>query len=73
VTVPDPVPDFVTIKLYAVVAAVDVDVLKAAVTDVAAVIVTVQVSVPEHPPPDQPEKVDPLFAEAARATDVPDS
>ena len=48
-TVPDPLPVFVTVKLYAVVAAVDVDVLKAAVTDFASVIVTVQVSVPEHP------------------------
>ena len=39
-TVPDPVPDFVTVKLYAFVA-------KDAVTEVAAVIVTVQVPVPE--------------------------
>ena len=64
--VPVPVPDFVTVKLYTVVA-------KDAVTDVAAFIVTVQVPVPEHPPPDQPEKVEPLAADAARATDVPDS
>jgi len=69
VTVPVPVPDFVTVKLYTDVAEV---VAKVAVTDVAAVIVTVQVPVPEHPP-DQPEKVDPLVAEAAKATDVPDS
>ena len=66
VTVPVPVPGFVTVKLYAVVA-------KVAVTDVAAFIVTVQVPVPEHPPPDQPEKVDPLVAEAAKVTDFPDS
>jgi len=66
VTVPDPVPDSLTVKLYTVVA-------KDAVTVVAAAIVTVQVPVPEHPPPDQPEKTDPLVAEAARATDVPDS
>ena len=65
VTVPAPVTDFVTAKLYTGV--------KVAATDVAAVIVTVQVPVPEHPPPDQPEKVDPLFAKAAKATDVPDS
>ena len=67
-TVPDPVPDFVTVKLYAV----DVDVLKAAVIDFAAVIVTVQVPVPEHPP-DQPEKVDPLFAAVAKVIAFPDS
>jgi hypothetical protein len=66
VTVPDPVPDFVTVKLYT-------DVANVAVTDVAAFIVTVQVPVPEQPPPDQPEKVDPLFAKAVKATDVPDS
>ena len=63
-TVPDPVLDFVTVKLYVVVA-------KVAVTDVAAVIVTVQVPVPEHPP-DQPEKVYPLAAEAVKVTDVPE-
>ena len=64
VTVPAPVPDFVTVKLYAVVA-------KVAVTDFAAVIDTVQAPVPEHPPPCQPVKVYPLFAEAARVDDVP--
>ena len=66
VTVPDPVPDFVTVKVYT-------DMAKVAVTDVAAFIVTVQVPVPEHPPPDQPEKVDPLVAEAVKVTDVPDA
>ena len=65
-TVPDPVPDFVTVKLYVVVA-------KLAVTDVAVVIVTVQLLVPEHPPPDQPVKVYPLFAETVKVTDVPGS
>ena len=60
VIVPAPVPDFVTAKLYT-------DVVKVAVTDFAAVIVTVQVPVPEHAP-DQPEKVDPLAAEAAKVT-----
>ena len=66
VTVPVPVPGFATVKLYAVVA-------KDAVTDVAAFIVTVQVPVPEHPPPDQPVKVYPLFGEAVKVTDVPES
>ena len=64
-TIPVPVPDFVTVKLYVVVA-------KLAVTDFAALIVTVQVPVPEHAP-DQPEKVDPLLVAAARVTDFPDS
>ena len=64
VTVPDPVPDFVTAKLYT-------DVAKVAVTDVAAVIDTVQVPVPEHPPPNQPVKVYPLFVKAVKVTDVP--
>jgi hypothetical protein len=66
VTVPVPVPGFVTVKLYAVVA-------KDAVTDIAAFIVTVQVPVPEHPPPDQPVKVYPLFGEAVKVTDFPES
>ena len=64
VTVPAPVPGFVTVKLYTVVA-------KVAVTDAAVVIATVQVPVPEHPPPDQPVKVYPLFGEAVNVTDVP--
>ena len=65
VTVPAAATDFVTVKLYKFVA-------KVAITDFAAVIVTVQVPVPEHAP-DQPEKVDPLVAEAAKVTDFPDS
>jgi hypothetical protein len=64
VTVPTPVPDFVTVKLYT-------DVANVAVTDVAAFIVTVQVPVPEQPPPDQPVKVYPLLAQAVKVTDVP--
>jgi hypothetical protein len=60
VTTPDPVPDFVTVKLY-------IEVVKVAVTDFAAVIVTVQVPVPEHAP-DQPVKVDPLSGEAVKVT-----
>jgi len=63
VTVPSPVVAFVTVKLYTE--------LKVAVTEVAAFIVMVHVPVPEHPPPDQPEKIDPLVAEAVRITDVP--
>ena len=66
VTVPVPAPDFVTVKLFTVVA-------KVAVTNVAAVIGTVQVPVPEHAPPDQPEKTDPLVAAAAKVTDFPDA
>ena len=65
-TVPDPVPDFVTVKVYTVTA-------KDAVTVVDAFIVTVQVPVPEHPPPDQSVKVYPLFGEAVKVTDVPES
>ena len=63
-TVPVPVPGFVTVKLYAVVP-------KDAVTEVAAFIVTVQVPVPEQPPPAQPVKVYPLFVKAVKVTDVP--
>ena len=63
-TVPVPVPGFVTVKLYAVVA-------KDAVTDVTAFIVTVQDPVPEQPPPAQPVKVYPLFVDAVKDTDVP--
>ena len=44
-----------------------------ALTDFALVILTVQVPVPEHPPPDQPVKVYPLFAEAVKVTDVSES
>jgi hypothetical protein len=60
--VPAPVPDLLTVNLYAT------DLAKVALTDVAAVISTVQVPVPEHPPPDQPEKVDPLAGEAVKVT-----
>jgi hypothetical protein len=63
VTVPAPVGDIETVKLYKG--------KKVAVTvAVAAFIVTVQVPVPEHPSPDQPEKVYPLAAEAVKVTDV---
>jgi hypothetical protein len=65
VTVPAPVPAFVT--LSANVAAV---VLKVAVTLRAAVIDVVQVPVPVHAPL-QPANVDPLAAAAVSVTDVP--
>ena len=65
VTVPVPVPGFITVKLYT-------DVANVAVTDVAAFIVTVQVPVPEHAP-DHPVKVYPLFGEAVKVTDFPES
>ena len=45
--------------------------VKVAPTDLASVIATMQVPVPEHAP-DQPENVYPLFAEAVRVTDVPE-
>ena len=45
--------------------------VKVAPTDLAAVIATMQVPVPEHAP-DQPEKVFPLLAAAVRVTDVPE-
>ena len=45
--------------------------LKLAVTDLAAVIETVQVPVPEQLP-DQPVKVEPEEATAVRITDVPE-
>ncbi len=46
---------------------------KAAPTVVLDVSVTVQVAdVPEQPPPDQPEKVEPLCGEAVKVTCVPE-
>lgn len=47
--------------------------LKVAVTEVAAAIVTVQVSVSVHPPPLQPEKIDPDEAVAVRTTVLPET
>jgi hypothetical protein len=41
------------------------------VTDFAAFIETVQAAVPEHPPPLQPENVDPVDGAAVSVTDVP--
>ena len=64
VTVPVPVPALVTES------AKD-DCAKAALTDCAALIVTVQVLVPEHPPPLQPVKVEPAAGTAVSVTPVP--
>lgn len=65
VTVPLPVPDLLTLntKVWA---------LKSAMTEVAAVMSTVHVPVPEHPAPLQPVKVDPVSAVAVNETLVLD-
>ena len=63
-TDPDPFPDFETLRL-------NVCSVKVAVTDVAAVIETTQVPVPEQPPPDHPVKVDPVDGVAVKVTLVP--
>jgi hypothetical protein len=63
-TVPLPVPDGVTVS------AKD-DCTKLAVTDVAALIVTVQGPVPVQPPPLQPENVEPAAGVAVKVTAVP--
>jgi hypothetical protein len=62
VTVPVPVPAFVTDKAYVLI-------VKLAVTDRAADIVTLQVPVPEQAPP-QPLKVEPVAAAADKVTAV---
>ena len=68
-TVPANVSVGTTVKIKSLPPPPDVE--KVAVTDFAAVMVKVQVPVPEHAP-DQPEKVYPLFAEAVKVTDVPE-
>ena len=65
VTVPLPVPAFVTVSAY-----VAPEPLNVAVTERAAVIDTVQVAVPEHAPP-HPANVEPLAAAAVSVTEVP--
>ena len=45
--------------------------VKSAVTDSTWFMVTVQVPVPEQPPPDQPAKLDPVAGEAVKVTLVP--
>lgn len=62
VTVPVPVPFFVTVKVTGVA-------VKVAVTEVAAFIVTAHVPVPEHAPL-QPAKVEPAVGAAVRVTAV---
>ena len=64
VTVPLPAPALLTVSV--VVARANV-----AVTVVAAVIVTVHVPVPPHPPPLQPVKIEPASGVAVRLTVVP--
>jgi hypothetical protein len=63
-TLPLPVPDCVTVS------AKD-DCTKLAVTDVAALIVTVQGPVPVQPPPVQPENVEAAAGVAVKVTAVP--
>ena len=65
VTIPEPVPVFVTVKVYKL-----EDRAKLAVTVLAALIVVVHVPVPEHAPL-QPEKVFPLSGVAVKMTEVP--
>ena len=64
VTVPVPVPVFVTARLKGIM-------VNVAVTFCAAFMVTVHVPVPLHPPPDQPVKVEVASGVAARVTNVP--
>ena len=68
VTDPPPDPEFVTVSVCW-----EVPVPKVAVTDSSAFIVTVQVPVPEHPPPDQPVNVEPDPGVAVNVTCVPTS
>ena len=63
VTEPAPVPAFVTVSVCVTV--------NVAVTDRSALIVTMQVPVPEQPPPLQPVKVEPAAGVAVRVTTVP--
>jgi hypothetical protein len=64
VTVPDPAPARFTVSAKDCTP-------KFAVIDAAALIVTVQVPVPEHPPPDQPVNVAPAAGVAVSVTAVP--
>ena len=64
VTVPPPLPPFVTVSAK-------VGTSKVAVTAVAPEIVTVQAPAPEHPPPLQPLKIDPESGVAVSVTAVP--
>jgi len=62
VTVPVPVPALLTVSVYLLI-------LKVAVTDLTAVMLTVHVPVPEQAPL-QPAKVFPVLAAAVRVTEV---
>src|SRR5437773_1471383 len=64
VTVPAPAPALVSVRVKDCTANV-------AVTEVAAFTVTMQVPVPEQPPPLQPEKVEPAVGVAVKVTAVP--
>src|SRR5207244_12644802 len=64
VMVPVPAPALLTVS-------VKVWIANVAVTEVAALIVTVQVAVPEQPPPLQPAKVEPATGAAVKVTEVP--
>jgi len=64
VTVPLPAPALLTVSVKDCKA-------KVAVTEVAALIVTVQVPLPEQPPPLQPLKVEPAAGAAVKVTAVP--
>ena len=63
VTVPLPFPLLLTLNVYVISANV-------AVTDLAALIVTLHVSVPSQPLPLQPANVEPALAEAVSVTTV---
>ena len=65
VTVPEPLPANTTERLCGGMTA------KVAVTFWSLLIVTVQVAVPLHPPPDQPLKLEPDAAAAVSVTTVP--
>lgn len=66
VTVPEPVPDFETVRVWT-------SRVNVAVTKTVAFIVTTQVPIPEQPPPDQPVKFDPGAGVAVKVTTVPRS
>jgi hypothetical protein len=65
VTAPVPVPDLVTVR------AKEDGRVNVAMTEVAALSVMVQAAVPEHPPPLQPENVEPVAGVAVKVTMVP--
>jgi hypothetical protein len=67
VTVPVTVPDVETAKVYGP----DDGGAKVAVTITFVPAVITHVPVPEHPPPDQPEKMEPASGVAYKVTDVP--